>query len=169
VEIFTDELILRTVTESDIDEIVRMWNYPNEETLENAYQALEYMQQTHKKNRPKAICHLCLAIFYKKEPKRIIGWCGLDGEAENGKTVLFYCIDKELRNRGYATQCVKELLKYAFVDMEYDVVYGGCEKENHESYRVMQKAGMIQKNFYKNGDPIFYIDKEAYAHHLTSS
>lgn len=53
--------------------------------------------------------------------------------------------------------------------MEYDVVYGGCEKENHESYRVMQKAGMIQKNFYKNGDSIFYIDKEAYAHHLTSS
>lgn len=48
-EIFTDELILRTVTESDIDEIVRMWNYPNEETLENAYQALEYMEQTHKK------------------------------------------------------------------------------------------------------------------------
>lgn len=161
-EIHTDELIVRTVTDSDIGEIARMWDYPNEETIENAYKALAYMEQTRNKNRPKAICHLCLAIFHRKDPKRIIGWCGLDGEAEQGKTVLFYSIDKEFRNRGYATQCVMELLKYAFEDMKYDVIYGGCSKENYASYRVMQKAGMRQDSFYENGDPAFCMDKESY-------
>ena len=29
--------------------------------------------------------------------------------------------------------------------MEYDIIYGGCAKSNTESYRVMQKAGMVQK------------------------
>lgn len=61
-----------------------MWDCPNEVTIEDAYQALKYMEQTHNKNRPKAICHLCLAVFHKENPKKIIGWCGLDGEAELG-------------------------------------------------------------------------------------
>ena len=44
-EIFIDEIILRTVTEGDIEEIARMWDCPNEVTIEDAYQALKYMEQ----------------------------------------------------------------------------------------------------------------------------
>lgn len=36
-EIFIDEIILRTVTEGDIEEIARMWDCPNEVTIEDAY------------------------------------------------------------------------------------------------------------------------------------
>lgn len=46
--------------------------------------------------------------------------------------------------------------------MEYDIIYGGCTKSNVESYRVMQKVGMVQNSFYENGDYIFSIDKEAF-------
>lgn len=92
----------------------------------------------------------------------IIGWCGLDGEAEIGKTVLFYMIDEKYRNRDYATQCAVELIRYAFEDMEYDVIYGGCAKDNLSSYRVMQKAGMTQNSFYENGDYIFSIGRELF-------
>ncbi len=73
----------------------------------------------------------------------IIAWCGLDGEAETGKTVLFYMIDEKYRYQGYATQCAMELINYAFAEMEYDIIYRGCAKSNVESYRVMQKAGMV--------------------------
>lgn len=75
-EIFTDELILRTVTESDIDEIVRMWNYPNEETLENAYQALEYMEQTHKKIVPKLFVIYVWLYFTRKIRKELLDGVG---------------------------------------------------------------------------------------------
>lgn len=161
-EFLTNDLILRTVTENDIEEIARMWEYPQETTIDKAYEALKYMEATHSKNQQKSICHLCLGVFQKKEPNVIIGWCGLDGEVEIGKTVLFYMIDEKYRNRGYATQCAVELINYAFEDMEYDLIYGGCARSNVESYRVMQKAGMVQNSFYKNGDYIFSMDREAF-------
>lgn len=59
-EIRTDDLILRTVTENDIEEIARMWEYPHETTIDKAFEALKYMEDTHSKNRKKAICHLVL-------------------------------------------------------------------------------------------------------------
>lgn len=93
----------------------------------------------------------------------IISWCGLDGEAGPGNTVLFYMIDEKYRNRGYAAQCAVELINYAFEKMEYDIIYGGCAKDNIESYKVMQKAGMTQNSFYENGDYIFSMDKETFS------
>lgn len=162
----TKDLILRTVTENDIKEIARMWEYPEEISMDKAYEALRYMEDTHGKNRRKAICHLCLGVFQKEEPEVIIGWCGLDGEVEAGKTVLFYMIDEKYRNRGFATQCAVKLINYAFEDMDYDIIYGGCAESNAESYRVMQKAGMIQNSFYENGDYIFYMDRENWKRHL---
>ncbi|MDE5742608.1 MAG: GNAT family N-acetyltransferase [Oscillospiraceae bacterium] len=158
----TNDLILQTVTENDIDEIARMWEYPNETTVDKAYETLKYMENTHNKNHPMTICHLCLGVFQKEEPNIIIGWCGLDVEAERGKTVIFYMIDEKYRNRGYATQCAVKLINYAFEDMEYDIIYGGCSRNNLESYGVMQKAGMIQNSFYKNGDYIFSIDRDMF-------
>lgn len=161
-EIFTNDLILRTVTSSDIEEIVKMWAYPEIITVEDAYNALEYMERTHKQNRPKAICHLVLGVFRKEEPQTLIGWCGLDGEASPGETVLFYAIAEEFRCKGYATQCAIELLRYAFEDMDYDILYSGCEKSNFASYRVMEKAGMCHNVVYEDGGLGFYMDKEMY-------
>lgn len=154
--------MLRTVTDEDIEEIARMWEYPQETTIDKAYEALKYMETTHSKNRRKSICHLCLGVFQKDESKVIIGWCGLDDEAEMGKTVLFYMIDEKYRNQGYAEQCAIELLRYAFEDMEYDIIYGGCARSNSESYKVIQKAGMVQNSFYENGDYFFSIDRDAH-------
>lgn len=161
-ELLTRNLILRTVNENDICEIARMWEYPYQTTIEKAHEALKYMEDTHKRNRQKSICHLCLGVFQKENPNVIIGWCGLDGEAEIGKTVLFYIIDEKYRSRGYATQCAVRLIHYAFVDMNYDIIYGGCAKSNIGSYRVMQKARMSQNSFYENGDYIFSLDRETF-------
>lgn len=161
-ELLTKDLILRTVTKNDIKEIARMWEYPKKITLFKARKALNSMEANHTKNRKKSIYHLCLGVFQKDEPNVIIGWCGLDGKAEAGKTVLFYIIDEKYRNKGYATQCAVKLINYAFEDMEYDIIYGGCAKNNIQSYKVMQKAGMIQNAFYENGDYIFSIDRQTY-------
>ena len=43
-EFKTNDLILRTVTENDIKEIARMWEYPHETTIDKAYEALKYME-----------------------------------------------------------------------------------------------------------------------------
>ena len=51
-EFKTNDLILRTVTENDIKEIARMWEYPHETTIDKAYEALKYMEDTHSENQP---------------------------------------------------------------------------------------------------------------------
>ena len=115
-KMLTENLILRTLSVDDLDEVARMWNYPASVTSEEAAEILKGMQENLKKNQPGAIYHFCLGVFEKNDPQHIIGWCGLDGTAAPGQTVLFYIIDEKYRNKGYATQCAVELLRYAFED-----------------------------------------------------
>ena len=158
-ELLTKDLRLRTPTSDDLDEIVRMWNYPAGVTYEEASEILKGMQDNLKKNKPGAIYHLCLGVYEKSKTDRIIGWCGLDGIAAPGQTVLFYIIDEKYRKRGYATQCAIALLRYAFEDMDYDRIQSGCAADNMASYRVMKKAGMRLISRTKHGGYGFAIDK----------
>ena len=161
-KMLTENLILRTLTLDDLDEIARMWNYPAGVTAEEAAEILKGMQGKHQKNKPGAIYHLCLAVFEKNDPKHIIGWCGLDGTATPGQTVMFYIIDEKFRNKGYATQCAEELLRYAFEDMGYESIQSGCAKDNKASYRVMEKAGMSLISRTTHGGYNFAIDRKAF-------
>ena len=156
----TEDLLLRTLTSDDLEEIARMWDYPAGVSREEAAEVLKGMQGNQKKNKPGAIYHLCLGVSEKNDPKHIIGWCGLDGTAAHGQTVLFYIIDEKYRNKGYATQCVVELLRYAFEDMGYESIQSGCAKDNMASYRVMEKAGMRLISRTKHGGYNFEISKE---------
>ena len=160
-ELCTKDLLLKTVTADDIDEVARMWEFEKGSiSLEEAQGAIEYMQDNHKKNDLGYIYHLCFAIFEKGKNK-IIGWCGLDGKTA-GKLHIFFLIDKNYRNKGYATQCAGRLLSYAFDEARVPFVNGGCDKNNVASYKVMMKIGMKQVGFEANGDPLFYIDDEQF-------
>ena len=44
-ELLTNDLILRPVTESDIEEIARMWKHPEKISLEDARKVLEKMER----------------------------------------------------------------------------------------------------------------------------
>ena len=125
-----------------------------------AQKAIDSMQANHRRNKPGSIYHLCFAV-YEKGKNAIIGWCGLDGKAE-GKLHIFYLIDRQYRNRGFATQCAKGLLHYAFQQAGVSFVNGGCDLNNTASFKVMEKIGMIQNGFEKNGDLLFYIDAATY-------
>ena len=162
-ELYTKDLVLKTVANEDIDEVARMWDFEKGSiSLAEAQKAIDYMQRNHKQNTTGHIHHLCFAI-YEKEKSSIIGWCGLDGKCSPGKVVIFYMIDKAYRNNGYATQCASKMLEYAFETTGLDSVYGGCFKDNIASYKVQVKVGMILYEVDKeNGDPHFYIDKYIY-------
>lgn len=158
----TDGLILRTVNEADLDEVARMWKYPKAVSHKAAREALAYMENTHAQNRPGHICHLCLAVCLRDNERTIIGWCGLDGEISPGKVVIFYMIAAEHRRNGYATRCARRLIEYAFDEADCERIYGGCDKNNIASYRVMRSAGMRDAWTNENGDPNLYIDRRSY-------
>jgi RimJ/RimL family protein N-acetyltransferase len=161
-ELHTPDLLLRPVTPEDVPEVARMWNFEQGSiSAEDAAKAVASMRRNHRRNRAGHIHHLCFAVF-ENGGQKIIGWCGLDGKRSPKQPDIFYLIGQEYRGKGYATQCAKRLLEHAFETVELDSVHGGCSKENVASFRVQEKAGMIQNAFEANGDPLFYIDKAIY-------
>ena len=160
-ELFTSDLLLRTVEDSDIKEVARMWEFQKGDiSLDEAKSAIEYMKNNHAQNKVGYIYHLCFAVF-EKGGNKIIGWCGLDGKIAD-KLFIFFSIAEEYRNKGYATQSAERLLAYAFDEARVPFVNGGCDKNNIASFKVMAKIGMSQSGFEENGDPLFYIDDTLY-------
>ena len=160
-ELKTADLVLKTVTTGDVAEVARMWRYPEGRiSLTDALKAIHGMRSNHHQNRQEHIDHLCLAVF-EQDSDTIIGWCGLDGKSAAGLSI-FYSIDADYRNRGYATQCAERLLSYAFHEVNVPFINGGCDKDNIASYQVLKKIGMRQTGVTDNGDPVFCIDRERY-------
>lgn len=164
IKIETNDLLLRSVSKKDIKEVARTFEYPNEISLDKAEKSIKGMMKNHEQNKIGYIKHLCLAVCLKEKTDIIIGWCGLDGEIEKDKVVLFYIIIDEYRRKGYATQCAEALLKLAFETVNLNRVYGGCDKDNTPSFKIMTKIGMEQYGFDENENPQFVIDKEKFLH-----
>lgn len=118
-----------------------------------------YAKQPHEEQGrlyiPLVLCSVC------KRQTQNNGWCGLDGKTA-AKLHIFYLIDSDYRNKGYATQCATALLSYAFDEVRVPFINGGCDKNNIASYRVMEKIRMKHNAFEDNGDPLFFIDSGMY-------
>ena len=152
----TKQLILRTVTDKELDEVARTWpsdHRPVSETEAKA--AISRICQNYEKNIVGCIYHLCLAVCGKDNPKTIMGWCGLDGRRSHTEPEIFILLDEEYRNKGYGTECVKELLRIAVEEFSLKSVHGGCAKDNYASQRAMEKGGMICYGSEDNGDPLY--------------
>jgi len=161
-ELHVSSLVLRMVTEEEIAEVARMWEWEKGPvSIDDARKAIKWMHDNHEKNKQGHIHHLCFAVF-ETESNKIIGWCGLDGQCCPGQTVIFYSIENAHQGKGYATQCASKLLEYAFESLGMDSIHGGCYKDNIASCRVMEKIGMKRNPDEEDGDPSFYINKDIY-------
>ena len=151
-----ENLTLHYVTEEDLTEVARTWpadHHPISDT--EAREAIAYMRGNYGRNMKGCLFHLCMAVCGKNDPGTIMGWCGLDGTKNHSEPEIFILLDEPYRNKGYGTQCVKELLRIAAEDYALSGVHGGCDKENIASARAMEKGGMVQYGTEENGDPLF--------------
>ena len=152
----THDLFLRFVTEDDLAEVARTWPADHQPIFESeARDEIFRMQRDHARNTDGSICHLCLAVCWINQPRIIIGWCGLDGRKSQTEPEIFVLLDEARRNKGYGTQCVRELLRIAAADYGLHSVHGGCGKDNIASQRAMEKGGMVQYGTEENGDPLY--------------
>lgn len=162
-DLSTEHLLLRRVTEADLAEVVRTWPSEHRPVSEDeATAAIDRMRGNYERNTKGCVYHLCLAVCLEGKPDTIMGWCGLDGRRSRTEPEIFILLDEEYRNKGYGTQCVRELLRMAVDDYGLQSVHGGCAKENVASKRAMEKGGMLQYGTEDNGDPLFRFSvKEA--------
>ena len=152
----TERLILRIVTEDDINEVARTWPAVRRPIpLSKARESIARIRKNLAENKKGSIRHLCLAVCGKADPGVIMGWCGLDGSRSRTESEVFVLLDEPYRGRGFGTECVKELLRIATEDFSLQSVHGGCAKDNIASARAMEKAGMVRYGEEDNGDPVF--------------
>ena len=152
----TGRLILRHVTEDDLNGV--MWTWPSDHrplSEAEARDAIFRMRVNYGKNAAGRLVHLCLAVCSAEEPQTVMGWCGLDGSRDRREPEIFVLLEEGYRGKGYGTQCVKELLRIATEDYSLPGVHGGCAKDNLASRRIMEKGGMVQYGTEENGDPLF--------------
>ena len=152
----TEHLILRTVTEDDLGEVARTWPAPRRPvTEEEARGVIARMRENRARNGKGCLYHLCLAVCLKSDPGTVMGWCGLDGGRSRTEPEIFILLDEPYRNKGYGTECVRELIGIAVGDYCLEGVHGGCAKDNPASARAMEKGGMRFYGTEDNGDPLF--------------
>ena len=75
---------------------------------------------------------------------RIIGGCDSDlGHSEDrAYATLGWIINKEYRNRGFASEAAAALLDFSFEKLKVEKVYAQCDVRNAASFAVMRKIGM---------------------------
>jgi len=139
----SENLIIRTVSEQDIDLVKKAINIDGDEvSVDEARKEIIWMNNNHEEIQNGIIKHLCLAIM-NKEQNEIIGWCGIDKrKVEYINPVLYYIIKKEYWNKGYATETAKQVVNYCFKSLEIDQIDAGIDITNKASKRVLEKIGM---------------------------
>jgi RimJ/RimL family protein N-acetyltransferase len=79
----------------------------------------------------------------ERDGGRLVGDVGLSpAESEPGVVKVGYTMDPAAQGRGYATEAVRALVRYAFEVLDADVVRAYADAHNTPSIRVAEKAGL---------------------------
>ena len=73
----------------------------------------------------------------------LLGSTGFNFALEHAKAELGYWIGKPYWGHGYATEAVREVVRWGFEDLGLFRVYAHCVKGNRASARVLEKAGLV--------------------------
>lgn len=87
-------------------------------------------------------------LIFQKEDNRIIGSIGLSfvvrGPLQN--CMIGYSLDQAYNGKGYMTEAVKQVVRYAFEELKFHRIIGEASPRNPGSIRVLENAG-----FHKEG------------------
>lgn len=95
----------------------------------------------------------------ERETGELVGDVGLSvAEAEPGVVKIGYTIAPAFQGRGYATEAVAALVRYAFESLGAQVVRAHASAENAASIRVAEKIGMrlVETFEHRYGDEVWY-------------
>ena len=83
-------------------------------------------------------------LLVRIEDRRAVGVCGFKGAPTPlGSVEVGYAMHEDYRNRGYMTEAVRALVKWAFRHETCQQVIAETLRDNLPSQRVLQKAGLI--------------------------
>ncbi|WP_127586396.1 GNAT family N-acetyltransferase [Paenibacillus koleovorans] len=92
--------------------------------------------------------HRYAFVVCRKEDERLIGHIGLTFVVRGPlqSCMIGYSLDQAYNGKGYMTEAVKQVVRYAFEKLHFHRIYGEASPRNPGSIRVLEKAG-----FHKEG------------------
>jgi ribosomal-protein-alanine N-acetyltransferase len=166
--IITDRLLLRSISEGDIDglfavfsdpQVMRYWSTP---PLADKAAAAELQREIAESNQRGTMMKWGLAL---RENDSIIGTVTLFNlERSNGRAELGYAMSRAHWGFGYMQEALHKLLSYAFEDLELRRLEADVDPRNAASIRTLerlgfQREGFLRERWHVNGeiqDAYFY-------------
>ncbi|PLX05531.1 MAG: hypothetical protein C0598_14395, partial [Marinilabiliales bacterium] len=157
-ELFKDQatrrVILRPISKEDVD-VVFAFNSSSESLTYIAREPFKTIKEAQDKldfflagNANKTSFWW---VFVCKETGEKIGYGGLFDISEKDKRAeIGYGLIKQYWNKGYMSEILKEIIKFAFTNLELHKIYGVVIKGNIVSQGLLKKNGFVREAYLKD-------------------
>jgi ribosomal-protein-alanine N-acetyltransferase len=148
--LYTERLILRRLTENDVETIFKLRSNPKlmkyiprplVKTMDDAKGHFEMIENKIENNEG-----INWGIALKEEPQKAFGVIGhYRISPENHRSEIGYMILDEYSGNGYVTEAIESVLDYGFNDLKLHSIEAVIDPENIGSERVLQKCGFVKE------------------------
>ncbi len=156
----TERLILREITWDDVEFIHQLHLYKEVEeyntigmprhtgdTLEVLLSAIEDQQMSVRSHYG--------WIVITRDAEGFVGEAGMHLSADTFRSAdLYYSFLPEHWKKGYATEVVKQIIRFGFDELKLHRIQAGVATENQRSIRVLEKVGMTREGLRRKILPI---------------
>ncbi|WP_167959308.1 GNAT family N-acetyltransferase [Anaerosporobacter faecicola] len=143
----TKRLIIRELTIEDIKAMYKIYQDPKvHEFIDDIDDYLEEEIEKHKAYIKNVYSFFGYGLWgvFMKDSNELIGRCGIQNRSIDNKTEieLGYLLDINHWGMGYALECTKAVLSYAFEYLGIQRIVASIDKMNARSLHVAKKLGM---------------------------
>ena len=152
----TERLLLRRITENDVNEIFALRSDP---------ETMKYIPRPLVKSVDEAVEHIAIidskiinneginwAITFKDSTK-LIGIIGhYKIKSEHFRAEIGYMLLPKYNGKGIITEAVKEVVKYGFNEMKLHSIEALIDPDNFKSERVLQKCSFVKEAHLKENE-----------------
>lgn len=147
--LFTPRLVLRWLTERDVDalfaifsdpEVMRYWNAP---AMQSMFEARALLNRVHMSFVDRTALRWGIA---RREDDLVIGTCSLFHlDEQSGRAEVGYALGRAYWGQGFIQETLKAVLDHAFGPMNLRRIEAEIEPENVASVRAVERMGFVRE------------------------
>lgn len=165
----TERLILKRITNDDVNEVFELRSNPEtmryipRPLVKTTEDALEHIAMIEEKIVANTGINWGISLKGDHKVLGIIGYYRL--QPENYRAEIGYMLLPEFHGKGIITEAVKRLISYGFNELKLHSIEAVIDPENSASERVLEKCGFVKEAHLKEAE--FYdglfLDKVIYS------
>lgn len=165
----TERLILRRITNDDVNEIFELRSNPEtmkyipRPLVKTTEDALEHIAMIEEKIVSNVGINWGITLKGSSKVLGIIGYYRM--QPENYRAEIGYMLLPDFHGKGIISEAVKRLIAYGFDDLKLHSIEAVIDPENAASEKVLQKCGFVKEAHLKEAE--FYegkfLDKVIYS------